>query len=61
MNYILTYYNLIVSGKIETSTKVKKQFEMIVSDLNNPGKYHFDIDKATRPITFIAFIVLKSS
>ena len=53
MNYILTYYNLIVSGKIETSAKVKKQFEMIVSDLNNPGKYHFDIDKATRPITFI--------
>lgn len=53
MNYILTYYNLIVSGKIEVSKKVKKQYEMIVSDLNNPGKYHFDIDKATRPITFI--------
>ena len=53
MNYILTYYNLIVSGKIEVSKKVKKQYEMIVSDLNNPGKYHFDIDKATRPINFI--------
>ena len=53
MNYILTYYNLIVSGKIEVSKKVKKQYEMIVSDLNNPDKYHFDIDKATRPINFI--------
>lgn len=53
MNYILTYYNLIVSGKIEVSKKVKKQYEMIISDLNNPDKYHFDIEKATRPITFI--------
>lgn len=53
MNYILTYYNLIVSGKIEVSAKVKKQYEMIVHDLNNPGKYHFDIEKATRPINFI--------
>lgn len=53
MNYILTYYNLIVSGKIEVSKKVKKQYEMIIQDLNNPGKYHFDLDKATRPITFI--------
>lgn len=53
MNYISTYYNLIVSGKIEVSKKVMKQFEMIMSDLNNPGKYHFDIDKAMRPINFI--------
>lgn len=52
-NYILTYYNLILSGKIEVSLKVKKQYELIVNDLNNPGKYHFDIEKATRPITFI--------
>lgn len=53
MNYILTYYNLIKSGKIEASIKIKKQYEKIVYDLEHPGKYHFDIEKATRPITFI--------
>ena len=53
MNYILAYYNLIKSGKIEVSEKVKKTYENVVKDLNNPGKYHFDIDKATRPIKFI--------
>lgn len=53
MNYILAYYNLIKSGKIEASIKIKKQYEKIVYDLENPGKYHFDIEKATRPITFI--------
>lgn len=53
MNYIIAYYNLIKSGKIETCDKIKRVYEKIVDDLNNPGKYHFDIDKATRPITFI--------
>ena len=53
MNYILAYYNLIKSGKIEVSDKVKKTYENVVNDLNNPGIYHFDIDKATRPIKFI--------
>lgn len=53
MNYILAYYNLIKSGKIEVCEKVNKVYEKIIYDLNNPGKYHFDIDKATRPIKFI--------
>lgn len=53
MNYILAYYNLIKSGKIEVSEKIKKTYEKIVSDINNPGEFHFDLDKATRPIEFI--------
>lgn len=53
MNYITTYYNLIKSGKILVSKKILKQYEKIIYDLNNPGKYHFDIKKANRPIQFI--------
>lgn len=53
MNYILAYYNLFKSGKIEVSEKIKKTYEKIIFDLNNPDKYHFDIDKANRPIEFI--------
>jgi len=53
MNYILAYYNLIKSGKIEVCDKIKRTYENIVNDLNNPGKYHFDIEKANRPIRFI--------
>ena len=53
MNYILSYYNLIKSGKIKVSEKIKKTYEKIVNELNNPGKYHFDIEKANRPIKFI--------
>lgn len=53
MNYIQTYYNLIVGGQVIVSKKVRKQFDKLISDLNNPGKYHFDLEKATRPIEFV--------
>lgn len=53
MNYIQTYYNLIVGGQVIVSKKVRKQFDRLIEDINNPGKYHFDIDKATRPIEFV--------
>lgn len=52
-NYILIYYDLIKKKKIVVGKKVLKQIELLVNDLNNPGKYHFDIKKATRPIDFI--------
>ena len=53
MNYILAYYNLIKSKKIVVSKKVKLQYNKLVYDIENPGKYHFDLEKATRPIEFI--------
>lgn len=53
INYIQEYWNLITGGKVKVSKKVHKQFELIINDLKNPGKYHFDIEKATRPIEFI--------
>ncbi len=53
MNYIQAYYNLIVAGQVVVSKKVRKQFDKLIYDLNNPGKYHFDLEKATRPIEFV--------
>ena len=53
MNYIQTYYNLIVGGQVVVSKKVRKQFDRLIDDLNNPSKYHFDLEKATRPIEFV--------
>jgi phage terminase large subunit-like protein len=53
MNYIKAYYELIKSKKINVSLKVKKQIETLVFNIDNPGKYHFDINKATRPIRFV--------
>ena len=53
MNYILAYYNLIKLKKVVVSKKVKLQYDKLVYDIENPGKYHFDLEKATRPIEFI--------
>lgn len=53
MNYIVAYYNLIKSKKVIVSKKVEKQFDKLICDMNHPGIYHFDIDKANRPIEFI--------
>jgi len=53
INYIQEYWKLILDGKVKVSKKVHKQFELIINDLENPGKYHFDIERGTRPIEFI--------
>lgn len=53
-NYILKYWRQIKSGKITVCTKIKKIYERLASDCKNKtGKYHFDIDRASRPILFI--------
>lgn len=52
-NCIEEYYELIKKNKVKVSKKIRKQFEKLVFDLQNPGKYHFDLEKANRPIEFV--------
>ena len=52
-NYILKYWKEIESGKISTSRKVCTVYKKLAEDVKTKGKYHFDIDRATRPIYFI--------
>lgn len=56
-NYIREYYEKISTGEILTSKKVKRQYELLVKELDNPSmigdNWKFDIDKATYPIEFI--------
>jgi phage terminase large subunit-like protein len=53
MNYIIEYWEEIKSGKYIVSKRVYKQYEKLVNDINNPGKYIFDEAKANKPIKFI--------
>lgn len=54
MNYIEEYYNKIAQGDIVVSKRVKKQYERLMNDLNNPScGYIFDQKKAEKPIEFI--------
>jgi len=53
MNWILLYWAKIQSGEIVVCANIRKLYEKIIQDLNNPGAYHFDVDRAIRPIEFV--------
>lgn len=54
VNYIWKYWKAIDSGKIETSEKIHRVYEKLAADSRKKGgKYHFDFDRAMRPIVFI--------
>ena len=53
MNYIREYHNKIVSGEIVVSKKIKRVYELLIDRLDNPDKFHFDLDRANQPIKFI--------
>lgn len=53
-NYILKYWRAIESGKIPVSRKVRAVYERLAKGCKaKSGKYHFDIDRASRPIFFV--------
>lgn len=53
MNYIERYFDEIKAGHIIVSNRVYKQYEKLISEINNHDKYIFDEEKALRPIEFI--------
>lgn len=54
INYIREYYSKILNNEIKVSKKIKKLYEKLVNELDNPKEpWIFDIELATKPITFI--------
>lgn len=54
MNYIIEYYNAIVSGQVTVSNKVRRTYRHLVGNINNPqGAFLFNEDKANYAIDFI--------
>lgn len=53
MNYIREYNSKIQSGEIKTSKRVKKVYERLVNEMDNPNcLFYFDEKIANRPIEF---------
>lgn len=53
MNWIRAYLDEIEAGNIPVSKRVRKIYQRLAYDMDNPGKYRFDEAKANRPIEFI--------
>lgn len=52
-NWVKEYYRKIENGEIITSKRVHKIYKQLVEDIDNPGTYTFDNNRANRPIEFI--------
>ena len=53
-NYILRYWKEIEDGRAIVCEKIRKIYERLAEDFRvKDGKYHFDIDRASRPIFFV--------
>lgn len=53
MNYVLEYWKAIQSNDVIVSKRIYRQYERLVSEINESEKYIFDVDKANKPIKFI--------
>ncbi len=53
MTELERYAVAVLDGKILACEKIKRQYERLLCDLNNPKRWHFDEQKANRPIEFI--------
>lgn len=53
MNYIKEYVDLIDKGKVTVSKRVNAVYHKLVDEINNPGEWIFDEERASRPILFI--------
>lgn len=53
INYILRYWKAIESGKIQVCEKTRAVYRQLALDCKKKTPYHFDIDRAMRPIVFV--------
>lgn len=56
MNYVVEYYEKILSGEIVTSRRVKTVYERLVKEIREPepaSPYYFDEQIGERPVLFI--------
>ena len=47
------YALAVLDGKIIACDKIKTIYERLLTDMQNPGRWHFDEDRAMRPVRFI--------
>ncbi len=53
MSNLETYALAVLDGRILAGEKIKREYEKLLDDLHSQSRWHFDEDRATRPIKFI--------
>ena len=52
-NYIREYWDDIESGRVVVPKKIHKTYKKVVHDMGNPGRWHYDNERANHAIYFI--------
>ena len=53
MTFLEEYVLAVLNGSIQACEKIRRQYEKLLHDLKFPGQWHFDAERAKRPIDFI--------
>lgn len=53
MSALEQYAVAVLDGKIKTSRRIKQQYERLIYQLYNPGRWHFDQSVADRHVNFM--------
>lgn len=53
MTFLEEYGTAVLDGKLVAGDKIKRLYERLLQDMACPGQWHFDQDRAKRPIEFI--------
>lgn len=53
MTFLEEYALAVLNGSVPACEKIRRQYEKLLHDLKFPGQWHFDADRAKRPIDFI--------
>ena len=52
-NYIIKYNDAIQSGKIVAGEKIKKVYKQLAKNCKKKKGYHFDVERAAKPLYFV--------
>lgn len=53
MNYVEQYGLAVLDGRITACDKIRRAYEKLLKDIDQPGRWHFDEGLGERPIEFI--------
>ena len=53
MSFLTEYGTQVLDWKIPSCEKIKREYEKLLNDIEHPGRWHFDEQRALRPVRFI--------
>lgn len=53
MSYLRSYGEAVCDGRVVAGERIRRIYDRLLRDMDSPGRWHFDEERATRPWRFI--------